>query len=89
MQLHSTYDPIKSLPDTFSFQHWDVYVDPYKNTVREYIPRKKMPGNKTQLLTWESGKSCNIKTVSSDSSGKVSIEKGGHIEMALLRMQEL
>ena len=70
-----TYDPIKSLPDTFSFQHWDVYVDPNKNTVRSVYLVKKMPGNKTQLLTWESGKSCNIKTVSSDSSGKVLIEK--------------
>ena len=70
-----TYDPIKVLPDTFSFQHWDVYVDPDKNTVRRVYIVKKLPGNKTQLLTWESGKSCNIKTVSSDSSGKVLIEK--------------
>ncbi|MEO8769277.1 MAG: hypothetical protein ABI402_04315 [Ferruginibacter sp.] len=70
-----TYDPIKILPDTFSFQHWDVYVDPNKNTVRSVYLVKKLTDKKTLLLTWESGKRCNIKTVLSDSSGKVTIEK--------------
>ncbi|MEO6669437.1 MAG: hypothetical protein ABIN36_08175 [Ferruginibacter sp.] len=70
-----TYDPIKSLPDSFVLRHWDVYVDPNKSMVRRVYLVKNLPGKKTQLLTWETGKSCNIKNVSADSSGKPLIEK--------------
>ena len=70
-----TYDPIKPLPDSFLLQHWDVYVDPDKNNVREVYLVKLLPGKKNQLLTWESGKSFNIKNVVTDKAGKVIIEK--------------
>jgi hypothetical protein len=70
-----TYDPIKPLPDSLLLRHWDVYVDPTKNNVIRVYLVKNLPGNKTQLLTWEGGKSFNIKNVSTDSGGNPLIEK--------------
>ena len=73
--LTLTYDPIKTLPDSLLLKHWDIYIDPTKGTVKSVYILKKLPGNKTQQLTWSAGKSCNIKTIAEDTSGRPSIEK--------------
>ncbi len=70
-----TYDPIKPLPDTFSLRHWDVYVDPNSEKVKQVYILKKIPGNKTEQLRWIAGKSCNIKTIVENPDGTPSIEK--------------
>ncbi|MFT3908828.1 MAG: hypothetical protein QM737_05340 [Ferruginibacter sp.] len=73
--LTLSYDPIKTLPDTDSLRMWNVYIDPNSGRVKNIYILKKLPGNKTQQLTWLAGKSCNIKTIVEDASGKPSIEK--------------
>ena len=70
-----TYDPIKQLPDSFSLQRWDVYIDPQSNTVRRVYLLKKSPDDKTSQLTWQSGKSCKIVTISKDNKGNDHVEK--------------
>lgn len=71
-----TYDPISTLPDTFSLRHWDVYVDPESQKVTRVYILKKLPQNKMQQLTWNTGKGCNIKIISEDTvHGKPIIEK--------------
>jgi hypothetical protein len=64
-----TYDPIKKLPDTIALSHWDVYVDPDKNTVSKIYMVKNYPGNKTVQLTWYSDKYCKITTITKNDAG--------------------
>lgn len=69
-----TYDPIDNLPDTLQLRHWDVYVDPQKNTVnRIYLVKKIVSNNITQTmqLTWQSYKWCRIITIT-EAPGKAS-----------------
>jgi len=69
-----SYDPVKQLPDTFTLRHWDVYVDPSTNKVRRiYLVR--VSENKTQQLTWQSGKWCKMVTISNGTNGKAYVEK--------------
>ena len=70
-----TYDPVKTQTDTFAFRHWDIYIDPATEKVRQIYLLKKLKGNIVQYLTWLSGKSCNIKTISTDSSDKHKVER--------------
>jgi hypothetical protein len=70
-----TYDPVKILPDSFALQHWDVYVDPNSGKVTRIYLVKKLPQKKIQQLTWLTGKSCNIKTIVEDTTGRPVIEK--------------
>jgi len=70
-----TYDPVKALPDSFSLQRWDVYVDPQKNTVRRIYLLKKTPDHKTIQLTWQSGMWCKMVTISEDEKGNAHVEK--------------
>jgi len=70
-----TYDPIKLLPDSFLLKHWDVYIDPNSGQVKQVYLLKKLEGNRTQQLTWLSGKSCNIKIITDDANGNSSVEK--------------
>ncbi|HMJ47785.1 MAG TPA: hypothetical protein VK498_10655, partial [Ferruginibacter sp.] len=65
-----TYEPIEALPDSIKLQHWDVYIDPSKNTVRRIYMLKK-DGDKTIHLTWQGNEWCK----------KVGISKEGEIEM--------
>ncbi|MEO8174507.1 MAG: hypothetical protein ABI581_15535 [Sediminibacterium sp.] len=73
--LTLSYDPIKTLPDSFSLRHWDIYIDPKQGTVKNIYILKKTTGNKIQQLTWIARKSCNIKTIFEDAGGRPSIEK--------------
>lgn len=70
-----TYDPIKALPDTFSLQRWDVYIDPQSNQVTRIYMVKKDSLHNTLLLTWQAGRSCKVVTISRDGQGKDHIEK--------------
>ncbi len=58
-----TYDPININSNTFSFTHWDVYVDPDNNKVTRIYLVKKVSAEKTLQLTWQSGKWCKIVTL--------------------------
>ncbi|MEO6488974.1 MAG: hypothetical protein ABIO04_03455 [Ferruginibacter sp.] len=69
-----TYDPSKQLPDSFSLKHWDVYVDPQKNTVTRIYMLKKQD-RKIFQLTWQAGKWCKIVTISPTVNGTDAIEQ--------------
>jgi hypothetical protein len=61
-----SYDPIKKLPDSIKLNHWDVYIDPQKNTVqRIYMVKEENIDGKTRTtqLTWEVNKWCSIRTI--------------------------
>ena len=70
-----TYDPVKSLPDSFLLQRWDVYVDPASGTVRRIYMLKRSRDNKILQLTWQTNKSCRIITISKDLKGNDHVEK--------------
>ncbi len=61
-----TYDPKGILPDSLPLIHWDVYIDPEKNTVqRIYLVKENSEGDgkKITQLTWKSDYSCSIRTI--------------------------
>ncbi|HSQ45156.1 MAG TPA: hypothetical protein VLM16_09180 [Ginsengibacter sp.] len=61
-----SYDPVKKLPDSIKLNHWDVYIDPQKNTVQRIYMVKEENTNGTTItthLTWKAGKSCSITTI--------------------------
>lgn len=63
------YDPKTILPDSVSLRRWDVYFDPNRNIVRRvYIVKQAKENNLsvTQQLTWKTGKSAKIVTLSND-----------------------
>ncbi len=68
-----TYDPIAKLPDSIPYQHWDIYIDPEKNTVQRIYLVKTIPGNKQQQLTWQSGKRCKIVTINNPLESNASV----------------
>jgi hypothetical protein len=61
-----SYDPIKKLPDSMKLNHWDVYIEPQKNTVqRIYIVKEEIINGTTVTtqLTWKVNKECRIRTI--------------------------
>ena len=61
-----SYDAKIKLPDSIKFNHWDVYVDPQKNTVqRIYLVKEEAINGKTitTQLTWKANKWCSIRTI--------------------------
>ena len=61
-----SYDPIKKLPDSMKLNHWDVYIDPQKNTVqRIYMVKEEIINGTTVTtqLTWKVNKWCSIRTI--------------------------
>ncbi|MGH2564214.1 MAG: hypothetical protein ACRDE8_17545 [Ginsengibacter sp.] len=61
-----SYDPIKKLPDSMKLNHWDVYIDPQKNTVQRVYMVKEEIVNETTIttqLTWKVNKSCSIRII--------------------------
>ena len=61
-----SYDAKTKLPDSIKLNHWDVYVDPQKNTVdRIYLVKEETADNKsiTTQLTWKANKWCSIRTI--------------------------
>lgn len=69
-----TYDPVKPLPDSFSLQRWDVYIDPESSKVTRIYMVKKLPGKKIQQLTWRAGKSCKMITLTEKPDGSPLVE---------------
>ena len=61
-----SYDPITTLPDSFSLKRWDVYIDPQKNIVKRIFIIKEQKNNgslQTIQLTWKSNSWCKITTI--------------------------
>ncbi|MEO8764110.1 MAG: hypothetical protein ABI416_07480 [Ginsengibacter sp.] len=61
-----SYDPKNKLPDSIKLNHWDVYIDPQKNTVqRIYLVKDENIDGKniTTQLTWKVNKWCSIRTI--------------------------
>ena len=68
-----TYDPVKTLPDSISVKHFDVYVNPDDNRVsRIYIVLKKTQ-NSEQQLTWQTGKWARIITLLTGDDGNTTV----------------
>ena len=68
-----TYDPIGKLPDSISFQRWDIYIDPEKNVVQRIYLVKKVSPNSSKQLTWQSGKWCRLVTIAENTEGKSAV----------------
>ncbi len=68
-----TYDATGNLPDTFTLRHWDVYIDPDKNSVRKIYLVKNYP-DKILQLTWYHNAYCQIVTIKKNNSTET-IEK--------------
>jgi hypothetical protein len=73
-----TYDPKNAQTNTFTFTHWDVYVDPESNKVTRIYLLKKESADKVLQLTWKSGKNCKILTLK-NAGGKTTVEKEENI----------
>ena len=61
-----SYDPKIKLPDSIKLNHWDVYIDPQKNTVqRIYMVKEEIVNGEsvTTQLTWKVNKWCSIRTI--------------------------
>ena len=64
-----TYDPIGALPDSISWKHWDIYIDPETNMVKRIYLVKRIDSNKTRQLTWLPGINCKAITIEDNSNG--------------------
>ena len=61
-----SYDAKTKLPDSIKLNHWDVYIDPQKNTVqRIYLVKEETINGEsvTTQLTWKVNKWCSIRTI--------------------------
>ncbi|MEP6583014.1 MAG: hypothetical protein ABJA90_02055 [Ginsengibacter sp.] len=61
-----SYDVKAHLPDSIKLVHWDVYIDPQKNSVqRIYIVKEDTINNShvTTQLTWNTDKWLSIRTI--------------------------
>ncbi|MFZ1783599.1 MAG: hypothetical protein WAU23_00210 [Ferruginibacter sp.] len=70
-----TYDPIAGLPDSMQLKHWDVYIEPEKNTVKRVYLLKEISKSKTLQLTWVNKEWCKIVSIITDETGNSKIEK--------------
>ncbi len=61
-----SYDAKPALPDSIKLNHWDVYINPQKNTVqRIYLVKNDVINGTdvTEQLTWEVNKWYSIRTI--------------------------
>jgi hypothetical protein len=70
-----TYDPKSGIPDTIPLLHWDVYIEAETGKVKRVYMVKKIEGNKTQQLTWQSNQWCKTTTIINNSDGTSVVEK--------------
>lgn len=70
-----TYDPKKNLPDTCTLTHWDIYIDPEKNSVRKIYLVKKLPDHKLVQLTWYHNKYCKATYLREENDNKTTVLK--------------
>lgn len=69
-----TYTPKPGLPDSFSLQKWDVYINPDNNKVKRIYMVKKLPAEKEIQLTWQSDKWCKTTCIAKDKAGNQFVE---------------
>lgn len=72
-----TYEPKVALPDSLAIRHWDVYVDPEKQSVKKIYILKKVKQNDTsttQQLTWQTGKWAKIVIINNNKDGQSKIQ---------------
>jgi hypothetical protein len=70
-----TYDPKPGIHDSTPLLHWDVYVEPETHKVKRVYMVKKIEGNKTQQLTWQSNQWCKTTTIINNADGTSAVEK--------------
>lgn len=72
-----TYEPIQQLPDSISWQKWDVYVNPENGKVKRLFLVKAEGANTIKQLTWlgEEGKCKIVEINTSGSEAKTISEK--------------
>ena len=73
-----TYDPVKSLPDSITLRHWDVYIDPETGTVTKvYLVKHQAEklGMVTLQLTWKTNKYAMIVTLQDQPDGTTKLIK--------------
>ena len=61
-----SFDAKVKLPDSIKLNHWDVYIDPQKNTVqRIYLVKGEVINGASVItqLTWKTDKWCSIRTI--------------------------
>ena len=61
-----SYDAKTKLPDSIKLNHWDVYIDPQKNTIqRIYLVKEDTINDESIItqLTWKVNKWCSIRTI--------------------------
>jgi hypothetical protein len=70
-----TYDPKSKIPDSIPLMHWDVYIEAETGKVKRVYIVKKIEGNKTQQLTWQSNQWCKTTTIINNPDGTSAVEK--------------
>jgi len=73
-----TYDPIKTIPDSISLRHWDVYVNPETGNVTKVYLVKKIKENNQDLtlqLSWQTNKQAKISTILNKPDGTLELLK--------------
>ncbi|MBP6022698.1 hypothetical protein [Ferruginibacter sp.] len=70
-----TYDPKPGISDSIPLLHWDVYVEPETHKVKRVYMVKKIEGNKTLQLTWQSNQWCKTTTIINNADGTSAVEK--------------
>lgn len=73
-----TYDPLTTLPDSISLQHWDIYIDPESGKISKiYLVKqsKEKEGIITRQLTWKTNKWASINTLVNMPNGNTALLK--------------
>ena len=73
-----TYDPLPTLPDSFSLRHWDIYIVPESGKISKiYLVKqaKEREGIITRQLTWKTNKWASITTLINKPDGITTILK--------------
>ena len=73
-----TYDPIKTLPDSFHLTHWDVYINPETSNIQKIYMVKQSKDNNdfiTEQFTWQTNKSASIVTLINKSGSNTEVIK--------------
>lgn len=68
-------EPLKELPAAIPLKRWDVYVNPQTGKVVRIYMEKNGAGKKDIQLNWQSNGSSKAVYISTDASGKPTVEK--------------
>lgn len=73
-----TYDPLKTLPDSITLRHWDIYIDPETGKVTNIYIVKSIPDKSsiiTLQLTWKTDKYAEIVRFLNQPDGNIKLIK--------------